>query len=46
MEADIVMVIDEGQILATGSSRPVSEIELELKHGSPADGNKWPVNYL
>jgi len=35
--ADIVMAIDEGQILATGSSRPVSEIELELKHGSPAD---------
>ncbi len=35
--ADIVMAIDEGQILATGSSRPVSEIELELKHGTPAD---------
>lgn len=35
--ADIVMAIDEGQILATGSSRPVSEIELELKHGNPAD---------
>ena len=35
--ADIVMAIDEGQILATGSSRPVSEIELELKHGSYAD---------
>ncbi len=35
--ADIVMAIDEGQILATGSSRPVSEIELELKRGSPAD---------
>ena len=35
--ADIVMAIDEGQILATGCSRPVSEIELELKHGSPAD---------
>jgi len=35
--ADIVMAIDEGQILVTGSSRPVSEIELELKHGSPAD---------
>jgi len=35
--ADIVMAIDEGQILATGSSRPVSEIELELKHGSLAD---------
>jgi triphosphatase len=35
--ADIVMAIDEGQILATGSSRRVSEIELELKHGNPAD---------
>jgi triphosphatase len=35
--ADIVMAIDEGQILATGSSRPVSEIELELRHGSYAD---------
>jgi inorganic triphosphatase YgiF len=35
--ADIVMTIDEGQILATGGSRPISEIELELKHGSPAD---------
>jgi inorganic triphosphatase YgiF len=35
--ADIVMAIDEGQILATGSSHPISEIELELKHGSPAD---------
>jgi inorganic triphosphatase YgiF len=35
--ADIVMAIDEGQILANGSSLPVSEIELELKHGSPAD---------
>jgi triphosphatase len=35
--ADIVMAIDEGQILAIGSSRPVSEIELELKHGNPAD---------
>jgi inorganic triphosphatase YgiF len=33
----VQMAIDEGQILATGSSRPVSEIELELKHGSPAD---------
>ena len=35
--ADIVMAIDEGQILATGSSHPVSEIELELRHGSYAD---------
>lgn len=35
--ADIVMAIDEGQIVATDASRPISEIELELKHGSPAD---------
>ena len=35
--ADIVMAIDEGQILATNSSRSVSEIELELKQGKPAD---------
>ena len=35
--ADIIMAIDQGQISAAGSSRPVSEIELELKHGNPAD---------
>jgi inorganic triphosphatase YgiF len=35
--ADIVMAIDEGQILSPDSSRPVSEIELELRHGNPAD---------
>ncbi len=35
--ADIVMAIDEGQILASNSSQPVSEIELELKQGKPAD---------
>ena len=35
--ADIIMAIDEGQIFAANSSRPVSEIELELKQGSPAD---------
>jgi triphosphatase len=35
--ADVVMAIDEGQILATGSSRPISEIELELKRGTAAD---------
>jgi triphosphatase len=29
--ADIVMAIDEGQILANGSSRPVSEIELDVE---------------
>ena len=35
--ADIVMAIDEGLILADDASRPISEIELELKHGSPTD---------
>jgi triphosphatase len=35
--ADILMVIDEGKILASDSSQPVSEIELELKEGKPAD---------
>jgi triphosphatase len=35
--ADIVVAIDEGQILSQNSSRPVSEIELELRHGNPAD---------
>jgi len=33
----IAMAIDEGQIVATDSSCPVSEIELELKHGNPAE---------
>jgi inorganic triphosphatase YgiF len=36
-DADIVVAIDEGQIVATDSSCPVSEIELELKHGNPAE---------
>jgi inorganic triphosphatase YgiF len=35
--ADIVVAIDEGQIVSPDSSRPVSEIELELRHGNPAD---------
>jgi len=35
--ADIIFAIDEGKILASDSSQPVSEIELELKQGSPAD---------
>jgi triphosphatase len=35
--ADIIMTIDEGQILSADSSQPVSEIELELKEGKPAD---------
>jgi triphosphatase len=34
---DVVMAIDQGKIVATGSSLPVSEIELELKRGNPAD---------
>jgi triphosphatase len=36
-DTDIVMAIDEGHIIVTGSSCPVSEIELELKHGNPAE---------
>ena len=35
-DTDIVMAVDEGQIVATDTSCPVSEIELELKHGNPA----------
>jgi triphosphatase len=35
--ADVVMAIDQGTIVATGSSLPVSEIELEIKRGMPAD---------
>jgi triphosphatase len=35
--ADVVMAIDQGKIVATGSSLPVSEIELELKRGNPVD---------
>ena len=35
--ADIIMTIDEGKILASDSSQAVSEIELELKEGKPAD---------
>ena len=36
-ENDIVMAVDEGQIVAPNSSCPVSEIELELKHGNPTE---------
>jgi inorganic triphosphatase YgiF len=35
--AEIAMAVDEGQIVAPGSSCPVSEIELELKHGNPIE---------
>src|SRR5262249_16766230 len=31
---ELIMAIDQGQIVAGDSSCPVSEIELELKHGS------------
>ena len=33
----IAMAVDEGQIVATDSSCPVSEIELELEHGNPIE---------
>ena len=33
--ADVIMAIDQGKIVATGSSLPVSEVELELKRGGP-----------
>jgi triphosphatase len=36
-DTDIAMAVDEGQIVATDSSCPISEIELELKHGNPAE---------
>jgi inorganic triphosphatase YgiF len=36
-DAVIAMAVDEGQIVAPGSSCPVSEIELELKHGHPIE---------
>ena len=35
--SDIVMAVNEGQIVASDLSSPVSEIELELKHGNAAD---------
>jgi triphosphatase len=35
--ADVVMAIDQGRIVATGSALPVSEIELELKRGNASD---------
>ena len=33
----ITMAVDEGQIVGPGSSCPVFEIELELKHGNPIE---------
>jgi inorganic triphosphatase YgiF len=35
--AELVLAIDQGKIVAAGSSLPVSEIELELKRGNPTD---------
>ena len=35
--SNIVVAMDEGQIIANGSSCPVSEIELELKEGNTAE---------
>ncbi|MEA3026942.1 MAG: triphosphatase [Alphaproteobacteria bacterium] len=36
-DTDIAIAFDNGRIVATDSSCPVSEIELELKHGNPAE---------
>jgi len=36
-DTDITIAFDEGRIVATGSSCAVSEIELELKRGEPAE---------
>jgi len=36
-DTDIVMTLDEGQIVTADSSCPVSQIELELKHGDTAE---------
>jgi inorganic triphosphatase YgiF len=35
-DADIEIALDDGQIVAGASSMPVSEIEIELKRGDPA----------
>jgi inorganic triphosphatase YgiF len=36
-DADIEVALERGQILGNGSAEPISEIELELKRGRPAD---------
>jgi inorganic triphosphatase YgiF len=36
-ETDIALAIDQGEIVANGASVPLSEIELELKHGDPGE---------
>jgi triphosphatase len=35
--AEIEIALDEGQVLADGSTDPIAELELELKRGTPAD---------
>lgn len=35
--AAIEVALDEGEVVADGASRPIAELELELKRGSPAD---------
>ena len=36
-DTDIVIAVDEGQVIATDSSCPIYEIELELKRGNPIE---------
>jgi len=36
-DSDIEMAVDDGQIVAGNSTQPLSEIELELKRGNPAE---------
>jgi triphosphatase len=36
-ESEVELSIDQGRIEAGGKSSPVCEVELELKHGQPAD---------
>ncbi len=36
-DSEIELALDQGRILANGSDSPISEIELELKRGDPAD---------
>jgi triphosphatase len=35
--SEIEVALDEGWVVADGSTRPIAELELELKRGSPAD---------
>jgi triphosphatase len=34
---EIILAVDEGQIIAAGSSYRICEIELELKHSNPRE---------